>query len=146
MVTTRQAPGVPVPVQPGHVCILFPEVRQLRKDVTRDYVNALEARGVRHLLVGGRAFHDREEIRRSGRRSRPSNGPTTSCRSSPRLRGALFAIGDEELLEYRHAYGRALHPFRVPANLPAQLEPIGDTLTLLARCTRSATGVRWPRP
>ena len=30
------------------------------------------------------------------------------------LRGALFAIGDEELLEYHHGYARVFHPFYVP--------------------------------
>ena len=31
-------------------------------DVTRPYVEALEARGIAHVLVGGRAFHEREEV------------------------------------------------------------------------------------
>ena len=31
-------------------------------DVTRPYVEALEARGMPHLLVGGKSFHDREEV------------------------------------------------------------------------------------
>ena len=30
--------------------------------MTRDYVDALEARGVPHLLVGGKSFHEREEV------------------------------------------------------------------------------------
>ena len=132
-VTTRQAPDVPVPVQPGHVCILFRRFVSFGTDVTRAYVNALEARGVRHLLVGGRAFHDREEIETLRAALAAIEWPDDELSVFATLRGALFAIGDEELLEYRHAHGRALHPFRVPANLPAHLQPIGDTLALLAR-------------
>ena len=30
--------------------------------MTRPYVEALEARGIAHLLVGGRSFHNRAEI------------------------------------------------------------------------------------
>ena len=132
-VTTRQAPNTPVPVQPGHVCILFRRFVSFGTDVTRAYVNALEARGIHHLLVGGRAFHDREEIETLRAALAAIEWPDDELSVFATLRGALFAIGDEELLEFRHAYGRALHPFRVPANLPAHLKPIGDTLGVLAR-------------
>ena len=30
--------------------------------MTRPYVQALESRGVPHLLVGGKQFHNREEV------------------------------------------------------------------------------------
>jgi ATP-dependent exoDNAse (exonuclease V) beta subunit len=132
-VTTRQAPGTRVPIQPGHICILFRRFVSFGDDVTRDYVDALEARGVRHLLVGGRAFHDREEIETLRAALAAIEWPDDELSVFATLRGALFAIGDAELLEYRHAHGRALHPFRVPANLPPHLAPIGDTLTLLAK-------------
>ena len=132
-VTTRQDPATPVPVQPGHVCILFRRFVSFGTDVTRDYVNALEARGVPHLLVGGRAFHDREEIETLRAALAAIEWPDDELSVFATLRGALFAIGDEELLEFRHRYGRAPHPFRVPADLPAHLQPIGDTLRALAR-------------
>ena len=70
-VTTRQAPRTPVPVQAGHVCILFRRFVSFGTDVTRAYVDALEARGVRHLLVGRprlpRSRGDRDAARRAGR-------------------------------------------------------------------------------
>ena len=75
-------------------------------DVTRAYVDALEARGVRHLLVGGRAFHDREEIETLRAALAAIEWPDDELSVFATLRGALFAIGDEELLEYRHRYGR----------------------------------------
>jgi len=132
-VTTRQDPRTPVPVQAGHVCILFRRFVSFGTDVTRAYVDALEARGVRHLLVGGRAFHDREEIETLRAALAAVEWPDDELSVFATLRGALFAVGDEELLEYRHRHARALHPFRVPADLPAHLKPIGDTLGLLAK-------------
>ena len=132
-VTTRQDPLTPVPVQPGHVCILFRRFVSFGTDVTRAYVDALEARGVRHLLVGGRAFHGREEIETLRAALAAIEWPDDELSVFATLRGALFAIGDEELLEFRHRHPRGFHPFRVPADLPAHLRPIGDTLAALAR-------------
>ena len=109
-------------------------------------MDALEARGVRHLLVGGRAFHDREEIETLRAALAAIEWPDDELSVFATLRGALFAIGDEELLEYRHRYARALHPFKVPADLPAHLDadrrhaaPAGPA------ARRSATGGRSPR-
>ncbi len=79
-------------------------------------------------------------------RSPRSSGPTTSSRSSRTLRGPLFALGDEALLEYRQRGGR-LHPFAVRAAtdgapLPAHLAPIVDALG----CSPSCTARRNRRP
>ncbi len=51
-----------VPIQARHVAILFRRFTSWGDDVTRPYVEALEARQVPHLLVGGRSFHEREEV------------------------------------------------------------------------------------
>ena len=61
--------------------------------------------GVRHLLVGGRAFHDREEIETLRAALAAIEWPDDELSVFATLRGALFAIGDEELLEYRHRSG-----------------------------------------
>jgi ATP-dependent exoDNAse (exonuclease V) beta subunit len=132
-VTTRQDPRTPRAVKAGDVCILFRRFVSFGADMTRAYVNALEARGVRHLLVGGRAFHDREEIETLRAALTAIEWPDDELSVFATLRGALFAIGDEELLEYRHCFQHGLHPFRVPPDLPAHLMPIGDTLRELAR-------------
>jgi ATP-dependent exoDNAse (exonuclease V) beta subunit len=131
MVTERRAEQ-PVPVQARHVCILFRRFVNFGTDVTRAYVDALEARGIRHLLVGGRSFHDREEIETVRAALAAIEWPDDELSVFAALRGALFAIGDEELLEYRHAHARSFHPFRVPEGLPSHLQPIGDALGLLA--------------
>jgi ATP-dependent exoDNAse (exonuclease V) beta subunit len=51
------------------------------------------------------------------------------------LRGALFAIGDEELLEYHHA-ANGFHPFRIHGELPERLVPVRDALQKLAELHR----------
>ena len=61
-VTEPHNPGVRVPVKAQHVCLLFRRFSSFGDDMARPYVNALEARGVPHLLVGGRGFHLREEV------------------------------------------------------------------------------------
>ena len=129
---TEQQGAEPVPVQPRHVCLLFRRFVSFGTDMTRGYVDALEARGVKHLLVGGRAFHDREEIETLRAALMAVEWPDDQLSVFATLRGALFAIGDEELLEYRHQHAKSFHPFRIPAVLPTHLQPIADALQLLA--------------
>jgi len=130
-VTERRDPDRRVPIEARHVCILFRRFVSYGEDVTRAYVEALEARGVKHLLVGGRAFHGREEIETLRAALMAIEWPDDQLSVFATLRGALFAIGDEELLEYHHHAGR-FHPFDIPAALPKGLEPIREALTCLA--------------
>jgi len=131
-VTERASGSALVPVQPRHICLLFRRFVNYGVDVTRPYVDGLEARGIKHLLVGGRAFHDREEIETLRAALAAVEWPDDELSVFATLRGGLFAIGDEELLEYRHRFPRALHPFRVPQALPGHLAPIGEALEVLA--------------
>ncbi len=140
-----------VPIEARHICLLFRRFVSYGEDVTRPYVNALEARGITHLLVGGKAFHDRDEIETLRAALRAIEWPDDQLSVFATLRGALFAIGDEELLEYRHRYGR-FHPFGRPrsasfpdpssagasaagaaAPVPLHLAPITSALEILAR-------------
>jgi len=139
-VTERRRSDVRVPVQARHVCILFR--RFLRygwggvADMTRPYVEALEARGIRHLLVGGRTFHDRDEIETLRAALMAIEWPDDQLSVFATLRGTLFAIGDEELLEY-YQVSKGFHPFRVPEPMPAHLHPIRDALAYLADLHRA---------
>ena len=54
--------AVDVPVAARHVCLLFRRFRNYSGDLTRDYIRALEARRLPHVLSGGRSFHQREEV------------------------------------------------------------------------------------
>ena len=135
MVTERRNAETPVPLEARHICMLFRRFVSYGEDVTRPYVDALEARGIRHLLVGGRAFHNREEIETLRAALMAIEWPDDHLSVFATLRGSLFAIGDEELLEYHQAC-RRFHPFRVPDTLPAHLHPVRDALMLLAALHR----------
>jgi ATP-dependent exoDNAse (exonuclease V) beta subunit len=99
-----------VPIQARHICLLFRRFVSFGEDMTRPYVRALEARGVPHLLVGGRSFHNRGEIETLRAALAAIEWPDDELSVFATLRGALFAIGDEELLEYRDRFGK-FHPF-----------------------------------
>ena len=103
-----------VPIQARHICLLFRRFVSYDEDVTRSYVRALEARGVPHLLIGGRTFHNRAEVETLRAALAAIEWPDDELSVFATLRGSLFAIGDEDLLEYRHKVGRC-HPFSVNA-------------------------------
>jgi len=149
---TERAGTAPVPVAAKHVCLLFRRFVSWGSDVTRPYVSALEARGIPHVLVGGRAFHEREEIEAIRAALAAIEWPDDELSVFATLRGPFFAIGDEELLEWAHRFGRdtpqgfkrhVFHPHAVPdvfaADTPPELEPlrpIAGALRLLKRLHR----------
>jgi ATP-dependent exoDNAse (exonuclease V) beta subunit len=150
-VTERGSDGTeqPRPIAARDVCILFRRFTSWGEDVTRRYVQALEARGIPHLLVGGRSFHEREEIEALKAALTAVEWPDDELSVYAALHGPLFAIGDAELLEYHHRFEKqhfgALHPYRIPPALGgasgremaldaeplAHLRPIADALRLL---------------
>jgi ATP-dependent exoDNAse (exonuclease V) beta subunit len=121
---TERSGSKPVPVSAKHICLLFRRFVSWENDVTRPYVEALEARGIAHVLVGGKAFHEREEVEALRAALTAIEWPDDELSVFATLRGPFFAIGDEELLEWAHHFGRragdrftrgVFHPFRVPA-------------------------------
>jgi ATP-dependent helicase/nuclease subunit A len=130
--TSRDELPIPVPVEARHVCILFRRFLHFGDDVTRPYVEALEARGVPHLLVGGKSFHDREEVETIRAALAAVEWPDDELSVFATLRGALFAIDDATLMEYRHAH-HGFHPFRVPTDVAAPFKPVTGALDLLRR-------------
>ncbi len=135
-VTERRNPEARVPVEARHICILFRRFVSYGEDITRKYVEALEARSVKHLLVGGKAFHDRDEIETLRAALMAIEWPDDQLSVFATLRGALFAIGDEELLEYQHVC-RRFHPFAIPESIPTGLEPIRAALTTIGELHKS---------
>jgi ATP-dependent helicase/nuclease subunit A len=129
-----------VPIQARHICLLFRRFVSFQEDMTRPYVEALEARGIAHLLVGGRSFHNRAEIETLRAALSAIEWPEDELSVFATLRGSLFAISDEELLEYRQRAGR-FHPFRIPDELPTNLAAIVEALQLLQRLHRSRNRV-----
>jgi ATP-dependent exoDNAse (exonuclease V) beta subunit len=130
---TERRGAEPEPVRARHVCILFRRFLSFGEDMTAGYVRALESRGVGHVLVGGKTFHDREEVETLRAALAAIEWPDDELSVFATLRGTLFAVGDEELLEWRHRFRRPFHPFRVPRELDdvPHLKPIAEALDLL---------------
>ena len=110
-------------------------------DVTRPYVEALEARGIPHLLVGGRSFHAREEVESLRTALAAVEWPDDELSVYATLKGPLFAIGDEELIEYRQRVPAAASRTgcrRGRASPDASASPIVEALALLRRAAPAA--------
>lgn len=130
-VTESERPTERLAIAPRHVCLLFRRFQNFGEDVTRAYVQALEARGVPHLLVGGKSFHTREEVEAVRTALTAIEWPDDELSVYATLRGTFFAVGDEALLVYRHQFGK-LHPFRLPnGSVPELLVPVLDALRVL---------------
>jgi ATP-dependent exoDNAse (exonuclease V) beta subunit len=139
-----------VRLEPRHIAVLFRRFTSFGgEDVTRRYVDAIEARGIPHLLVGGKAFHGREEVEAVRAVLAAIEWPDDELSVFAALKGPLFAIDDEHLFEFKSRF-RAFHPFRVPPELggnsgqdlalaaepTAHLLPIADALRLLQQLHR----------
>jgi ATP-dependent exoDNAse (exonuclease V) beta subunit len=164
-VTERDKPTERMRLQPRHVCVLFRRLKRFRDDMTRLYVRALEVRQIPHVLVGGRSFHDREEVLAIRNALHAIEWPDDELRVFATLRGPLLALGDDVLLAYRQKF-RSLHPMRrhEPAELsPADAEvaaalailgqlhvgrnrrPIAETIARLLAAVRAHAGLAiWP--
>ncbi len=126
-------PAQLVPVSPRHISILFRRFTNWGADITRDYVRALEAREIPHLLVGSKSFHSREEVETLRAALTAIEWPDDELSVFAALKGSLFAIADHILLRFRHEVGGRLHPFRqLPENLPEDFRPVADALRVLA--------------
>jgi ATP-dependent helicase/nuclease subunit A len=106
-VSTRRQPEADLPLAPHHICLLFRQLRGVWEgDLTRPYVEALERRGVPHVVVGGRSFFAREEVEAAIAALRVIEWPGDELSVFAALRGPLFGFDDETLLHYRRAGGR----------------------------------------
>lgn len=135
-VTETGNPNERVPISARHVCLLFRRFQDFGGDVTRPYVQALEARRILHMVVGGKSFHTREEVEAVRTALTAIEYPDDQLSVYATLRGSFFALTDESLFTYRHQF-RRLHPMRLPREVvPTELEPVVKGLTLLAELHR----------
>jgi ATP-dependent helicase/nuclease subunit A len=134
--------GDTVAIRPRHICILFRRFRNFSTDVTRPYVRALETRRIPHVLVGGRSFHDREEIIALRNAVAAIEWPDDELRVYATLRGPMFALGDDALFAYRQCLGadgelriRRLHPMHPVdrSELDSTTQDVADALALLGQ-------------
>ncbi|MGH9665667.1 MAG: UvrD-helicase domain-containing protein, partial [Bryobacteraceae bacterium] len=125
-----------VPLEARHIAILFRRFTNWGVDVTRAYTRSLEARGIAHLLVGSKSFHEREEVETLRSALAAVEWPEDELSVFAALRGSLFSIPDSTLLRFRLEIG-PLHPFAgFPANPDAAFEPVRQALDLLRRLHR----------
>ncbi len=128
--TVREGAGR-VPVSPRHVCVLFRRFTNFGTDLTREYARGLEARGVPHVLVGSKSFHNREEVETVRTALTAIEWPEDELSVYATLRGALFGFEDAILFRYLHEVG-SMHPrFHAPEDLTGEFAAIRDALTLL---------------
>jgi ATP-dependent exoDNAse (exonuclease V) beta subunit len=145
-----------VPICASHICLLFRRFYSFDEDMVRPYIRALEARDLPHLLVGGRSFHHREEVQTVRTALAAIEWPDDELSVFAVLKGSLFAIPDDVLLEYRHRHNR-FHPFRIPTESVSDSQrcvvealgmlrelhrnrnyrPLAETIELLLRNTRA---------
>ncbi len=120
-----------VNIRPRHVAILFRRYMSRGSDITQNYVRALEARSVPHVLVGSRSFHQREEVEAIRAALCAIEWPEDELSVFATLRGPLFSIRDDVLLRFRNTFSR-IHPFlELPDELEEDFEPIRQALALL---------------
>ena len=128
---TVEENGDRVPVRPRHICLLFRRFMSWGRDVTEDYLRHLESRGVDHVLVGGRSFHQREEVESLRGALVAIEWPDDALAVYATLRGELFGFTDEQLFRFKNKVGR-LHPSTTMADAPGDdLAPVADALAFL---------------
>ena len=106
---TERGGDARVPVAPRHICLMFRRFQSYGRDLTRAYVRALEARGIPHVLMGGRSFHEREEILAARNALGAIEWPGDEMSVYATLKGPFFAFHDEDIIAFKQAHGR-LHP------------------------------------
>lgn len=131
---TERGSQVETTIKSQHVCLLFKRLQSFGSDVTRPYVRALEARRIPHVLVGGKSFHEREEVIALRNALSAIEWPDDTYSVYATLHGPFFALGDDALLAFRHSQ-RHLHPLRKrdAATLTDLTRPVADALEILAR-------------
>jgi ATP-dependent exoDNAse (exonuclease V) beta subunit len=161
-ITVHDPLGGERPLESRDVCLLFRYTMRFGQNLVTPYVLALEARAIPHVMVGGRAFHDREEVLALSTVLRAIEHPDDRLSVYATLRGPFFGLSDEELLVWSHE--RALHPL-VPApealwardpiadalevlrelHVHRNRRPIADTIARFLDATRAHAGVaNWP--
>jgi ATP-dependent exoDNAse (exonuclease V) beta subunit len=124
------------PIAPSDVCLLFRRFVSFGRAVTQPYVDALSAFDIPHVLVGGRGFHQREEIEAMRVALAAIERPDDELSVFSTLRGPLFSLGDESLFLFRARHG-PLHPFRAtPGALEEDAVSVRGALDVLASLHR----------
>ena len=129
------------PVCAGDVCILFRRFTNNSVDLTQDYVRALEARGVAHVLIGSKSFHQREEVSTIRTALRAIEWPEDELSLFATLRN-IFGVLDSTLFKFRERDDKKR--LRYFGDLPPELDPeyqtIADAYAMLRELHRQRNG------
>jgi ATP-dependent exoDNAse (exonuclease V) beta subunit len=119
-----------------HVCLLFKRFQSFGEDLTGPYRRALEARQIPHVLVGGRSFYDREEVRALTNALTAIEWPEDELSVYATLRGPFFGLGDDALLLAKQTW-KHLDPTGERAPVASGLlQPVAELLDLLCELHR----------
>src|SRR5690606_15944832 len=90
-------------------------------------------RRIPHVLVGGKSFHEREEVIALRSALSAIEWPDDAMSVYATLHGPFFALGDDAPLAFRHTQ-KHLHPLRRrdEATLTDLTRPVADALAILA--------------
>jgi ATP-dependent exoDNAse (exonuclease V) beta subunit len=123
----------PRPIEPSDVCLLFRRFIAQGTLVTQPYVEALSGLDVPHVLIGGRGFHQREEVEALRVALTAVERPDDELSVFATLRGPLFSLPDDALFLFRSRHG-SLHPSRaIRAPLEGEDASVRSALDVLAR-------------
>jgi len=147
------------------VCLLFRNTTGYGRNLVQPYALGLEARSIPHVLIGGRAFRDREEILAFLTVIRAIEYPSDALSVYGTLRGPFFGCTDDALLVHRNDVGpwnplvplgealfdEAKRPVAEALDILRELHihrgrrPIADTLARFLDATRAHAGIaHWP--
>ncbi len=126
-----------VPIEARHICLLFRKLESYGASLAAPHIDELSSRGIRHVLVGGRSFYDRDEVEAVHSALEAIEWPDDALHVVATLRGLFFGLSDEALFEYRHHYGH-LDPLRPPITaLSESCADVGAALSVLAALHRA---------
>jgi ATP-dependent exoDNAse (exonuclease V) beta subunit len=141
-VTEPGRPDKLVNLRYRHVCILSRRLQSQYAEVMRPYTQALEAREIPHVLVGGKGFHDREEVLALRNVLQAIEWPDDALSVYATLKGPFLAFTDGALLTFRSRYG-SFHPFGFARGwdaregVPEEERELAEVLSTLADLHRN---------
>jgi ATP-dependent helicase/nuclease subunit A len=126
------ATGLPRSVSPKDIAILFRQIENYGESRTTAFSEALSARGLAHITLGGAPLAERGEAHALMVAIQAIEDPRDQLQVYASLRGLLFGLTDELLLTWQLRYG-ALNPLRPPITaLPEAMQSVAAALSLLA--------------
>jgi ATP-dependent helicase/nuclease subunit A len=125
------------PILAQDIAILFRQIVDWGENRTTVVSEALSARGIPHIALGGVGLGERAEAHALVTALSAIEDPRDALLVYATLKGLLFGLSDELLLGWHVRFG-GLRPLSLPITaLPARFEPVAAALQLLADLHRS---------